>query len=60
MQQGNSIYKNYHQKSSKSLDYEIVQSGIENVSNIISQRKSGYYSMLVQKLTDPSTIYKIH
>ena len=47
MQQGNSIYKNYHQKSSKSLDYEIVQSGIENVSNITSHRKSGYYSMLV-------------
>ena len=60
MQQGNSIYKNYHQKSSKSLDYETVQSGIENVSNIISQRKSGCYSMLVQKLTDPSTNYKIH
>ena len=39
IQQRNSTYKNYHQKNSKSLDYEIMQSEIENVASIISERK---------------------
>ena len=34
IQQHNSTYKNYHQKISKSLDYEILQSEIENIASI--------------------------
>ena len=46
IQQDNSICKNYHQKNSKSLDYEILQSEIENVASIISERKSTTISYL--------------
>ena len=38
-QQHNSIYKNYHKKTSNSLDYKILKSEIENVASIISERK---------------------
>ena len=55
IQQRNSIYKNYHQKNSKSLDYEILQSEMKNVASIISERKSDYFNRLAQKLIDPST-----
>ena len=49
IQQRNSIYKNYHQNNSKSLDYEILKSEIENVTSITSERKSDYYNKLAQK-----------
>ena len=55
MQQCNSIFRNFHQKSSKSLDYEILKSDVENVASIIYQRKSDYYNKLAQKLVNPST-----
>ena len=55
LQQQNSIYKNYHHKSSKNLDYEILQSEIDNVSSIIYQRKSDNHSKQAQKLIDPFT-----
>ena len=55
MQQCNSIFRNFHQKNSKSLDYEILKSDVENVASIIYQRKSDYYNKLVQKLVNPST-----
>ena len=58
IQQHNSIYKNYHQKNC--LDYEILQSEIENVASIISERKSDYYNKLAQKLINPSTGSKTH
>ena len=55
MQQCNSIFRNFHQKNSKSLDYEILKSDVENVASIIYQRKSDYYNKLAQKLVNPST-----
>ena len=42
IQQHNSIYKNYNKKTSKSFDYEILKSEIENAAIIISERKSDY------------------
>ena len=60
IQQRNSIYKNHHEKSSKSLDYEIPQSEIENVASIIFERKSDYYNKSAQKLIDQSTSSKTY
>ena len=57
IQQRNSTYKNYDQKNSKSLDYEILQSEIENVA---TERKSDYYNKLAQKLINPSTSSKTY
>ena len=54
------LYKNYHEKNSKSLDCEILQSEIENVASIISERKSDYYNKLTQKLINPSTSSKTY
>ena len=60
IQQRNSTYKNYDQKNSKSLDYEILQSEIENVASIISERKRDYYNKLTQKLINPFTSSKTY
>ena len=37
---------------------EILQSDIENVASIITERKSDYYNELAQKLINPSTALK--
>ena len=42
------IHKNYHQNNSKRLYYEILQSEIQIVAGIISERKSDYYNKLAQ------------
>ena len=47
-------------KNSKSLDYGILRSEVENVASIISERKSDYYNKLAQKLVNPSTSSKIY
>ena len=61
IQQHNSAYKNYHQKNSKSLDHEILQSEIENVASIISERKSDYIQYkLAQKLINSFTSSKTY
>ena len=60
IQKCDSIYRNYHQKSSESLEYEILQSEIENVTSIISERKSDYYNKLAKKLIDPSKSSKTY
>ena len=61
IQQHNSAYKNYHQNNSKSLDHEILQSEIENVASIISERKSDYIQYkLAQKLINSFTSSKTY
>ena len=60
IQQRISTCKNYHQKNSKSLDYEILQSEIENVASIISERKTDYYNKFAQKLINQSTSSKAY
>ena len=60
IQQHSSIFKNFHQKNSKSLDYGILQSEVENVASIISERKSDYYNKLAQNLVNPCTSSKIY
>ena len=42
IQQRNSYLQKLPSKTSKSLDYEILKSEIENVASIISERKSDY------------------
>ena len=42
IQQHNSYLQKLPSKTSKSLDYEILKSEIENVASIISERKSDY------------------
>ena len=56
IQQHNSAYRNYHQKNSKSLDHEILQSEIENVASITSERNSDY---IQYKLAQKLIIYKL-
>ena len=58
IEQRNSTYKNYHQKI-LSLDYEILQSEIENVASIYL-KESEYYNELLQKLINPRTSSKTY
>ena len=56
----NGIFKNY-QNSAKSLaDLDILENAISEVSELIYEKKDGYYHQLARKLIDPSTSCKTY
>ena len=51
----NGIYKNYQNSFKSSVDLEILQNAISEVSKLIYEKKNDYHHQLAMKLIDPST-----
>ena len=51
----NSIYKNYQNSSTSSVDLGILQNAISEISELIYEMENNYYHQLARILIDPTT-----